>query len=213
MAARPSRKGAIACGKTRLAWSSESRGPLLRHWNRALPYTLNKYGGGNDDSHASEIKETLTSAPVEGPTAERSPNGGLGRSDRSAQRSGHQRRAVPRLVARFVALLRPSCPCDPARSTVPSLDCGAPPSTAVIPLPLRSDLAPSSPVGILGGVNHLATIRGRLPEHVCVLRTPSSFTSPNTLYSALLQMRSHVGGSICPTPRSPRFHLPILTRS
>jgi hypothetical protein len=33
-------------------------------------------------------------------------------------------------------------------------------------------LAPSSPVGILGGENHLATIRGLLPEHVCVLRTP-----------------------------------------
>ena len=121
---------------------------------------------------------------------------GLGRSDvvrTEAQRSGHQRRAVPRLVARFVALLRPSYPCDPARSTVPSLDCGAPPSTAVIPLPLRSDLAPSSPVGILGGVNHLATIRGRLREHVCVLRTPSSFTSPNTLYSTLLPTRSYGG--------------------
>ena len=113
-------------------------------------------------------------------------NGHFGRSDRSAQRSGHQRRAVPRLVARYVAFLRPSCPCAPARSTAPSLDCGDPPSTAVIPLPLRSDLAPSGPVGILGGENHLATIRGLLPEHVCVLRTPSSFTSPNTLYSTLL---------------------------
>jgi len=112
--------------------------------------------------------------------------GCFGRSDRSAQRLGHQRRAVPRLLARYVAFLRPSCPCDPARSTVPSLDCGAPPSTAVIPLPLRSDLAPSSPVGILGGENHLATIRGLHPEHVCVLRTQSSFTSPNTLYSTLL---------------------------
>ena len=105
---------------------------------------------------------------------------------RSAQRLDHQRRAVPRLLARYVAFLRPSCPCDPARSTVPSLDCGAPPSTAGIPLPLRSDLAPSSPVGILGGENHLATIRGLHPEHVCVLRTQSSFTSPNTLYSTLL---------------------------
>ena len=116
--------------------------------------------------------------------------GCFGRSDRSAQRLGHQRRAVARLLARYVAFLRPSCPCDPARSTVPSLDCGAPPSTAVIPLPLRSDLAPSSPVGILGGVNHLATIRGRRPEHVCILRTPSSFMSPNTLCSTLLPTRS-----------------------
>src|SRR5262249_53588761 len=117
----------------------------------------------------------------------------FGRSDRSAQRSGHQRRAVPRLVARYVAFLRPSCPCDPARSTAPSLDCGDPPSTAVIPLPLRSDLAPSCPVGILGGKNHLATIRGRLPEHVCVLRTPPSFTSPNTSYSTWLPTRSYGG--------------------
>src|SRR5262249_12532610 len=96
----------------------------------------------------------------------------FGRSHRSAQRSGHQRRAVPSLVARYVAFLRPSCPCDPARSTVPSLGCGDPPSTAVIPLPLRLDWAPSGPVGILGGENHLATIRGLLQEHLCVFRTP-----------------------------------------
>ena len=120
---------------------------------------------------------------------------------------------MPRLVARFVALPRPSCPCDPACSTVPSLECDDPPSTAVIPLPLRSDLTPSSPLGILGGENHLATIRGLLPVPICVSRTSSSFTSANTWYSTMLPTMSYGGDAIRPTTCGLRIRLPILARS
>jgi hypothetical protein len=45
------------------------------------------------------------------------------------------------------------------------LDRGDSPSTAAIPLSLLSDLATSSYVRVLGGRNHLAAIRGLLPEH------------------------------------------------
>src|SRR5262249_17427153 len=81
-----------------------------------------------------------------------------------AGRSGPARRARSGNRG-FIAGLRPSCPFGPPRSTVPILNCGDPPSTAVIPLPLLLDLAPSSYVGVQGGGNQLAATRGLLPEH------------------------------------------------